>query len=270
MLENTAYLLVYHGSRDPRPHQEVSWLAQQVRQKLEVGGVASTKRESAAVLTQPPQPLVYTAALELAELSLEDAIAQIGSQIIAKGITCLKVMPLFLLPGVHVREDIPSAIAQASQQLSPQLQIQLTSYLGESCLMAQQLTNSTVDPVRLKTTWPQSATIIVSHGSRRKGGNRPILQLANQLGATTAYWSVSPTLHEQIATLVEQGKQAIYILPYFLFPGGITDAIAQEVEWLKQQFPSVQLEVGPPLSRCISLTEVIIHELSYDSSTTAW
>jgi len=270
LLENTAYLLVYHGSRDPRPHQEVSWLAGQVRQKLEVACTASNKGKQTTVLTKPPQPIVETAALELGELSLEDAIAQMGFQIMAQAMTRLQIMPLFLLPGVHVREDIPSAIAQAQQQLGTQLKIQLTSYLGESPLIAKQLNSALRLPVNFNTAWPPSATIILSHGSRRQGGNQPILKLANQLGATTAYWSVSPTLHEQVATLAEQGKQVINILPYFLFPGGITDAIAQEVALLEAQFPQVQLKLGQPLSRCISLADVIIQELSYDSSTTAW
>jgi sirohydrochlorin ferrochelatase len=255
LLEKTAYLLVYHGSRDPRPQQEMYLLAQEVRQALvEQSVVSSQERERTAVLTKPPQPLVYTAALELAPLSLEAAIAQVITQLKSQGVTHLQVIPLFLLPGVHVREDIPSAVEKAREATENQVTITLTPYLGQSPSMAQQLQSSFSDG-------DNSAKIIVSHGSRRPGGNQPIVNLAQQLGIASAYWSVSPTLTEQVEALVKQGKEKIEVIPYFLFPGGITDAIAQQVQSLQTQFPQVYFWVGDPLRRRISLADLIINEI---------
>lgn len=272
MLEKTAYLLVYHGSRDPRPQQEMLRVAQEVREELVRKTPAtspsrffSEEGETTAVLTKPVEPVVYTAALELAPLPLDDAIAQIITEIQQQGMTRLRILPLFLLPGVHVREDIPTAIAQAQEKSGDTASIDLAPYIGQSALMAQKLQENLAVSFqgweRATQQCPSSAKIIVSHGSRREGGNRPIEQLAQQLDATTGYWSVSPTLGEQIEALVEQGKQHISLIPYFLFPGGLTDAIAQQVQDWQRQFPQVQFHLGQPLSRSFSLTDLVINEL---------
>jgi len=42
----------------------------------------------------------------------------------------LQVVPLFLLPGVHVMEDIPTEVAIAQQALDPELKIALQPHLG--------------------------------------------------------------------------------------------------------------------------------------------
>lgn len=270
MFEKTAYLLVYHGSRDPRPQQEVLRVAQEVREKLaakqaSLSPVSSQQPETTAVLTKPPEPSVYTAALELAPLSLEDAIAQILTEMKEQGMTHLRVLPLFLLPGVHVREDIPAALAQAQEKAGEGVCLELASYVGQSPLMAQKLQEKlgeiVQDPGNPVQPSPSSAKIIVSHGSRRQGGNQPIEALARQLGAAAAYWSVSPTLSEQLEALVEQGTRQISMIPYFLFPGGLTDAIAEQVADWQRQFPHVEFHLGTPLSRSFSLTDLIINEL---------
>lgn len=258
MLEKTAYLLVYHGSRDPRPAQEVSKLAQGVRNQMATALTVSSL-ERTAVITKPPEPLVETAALELAPLSLEETIAQvIVPKMQQQGKTYLQVIPLFLLPGVHVREDIPNAILEAQEQVGNRVTLDLKPYLGASPLMGQKIAETAPASVSFDET--SSAKIIISHGSRRKGGNLPIAALAQQLEAKVAYWSVSPTLTEQVEGFVAQGKQAMEIIPYFLFAGGITDAIAQQVHTLQTEFPQVTFKLGNPLSDRLSLADLIIEE----------
>jgi sirohydrochlorin ferrochelatase len=44
-----------------------------------------------------------------------------------------------------------------------------------------------------------------------------------------------------VSELVKQGAAKIGILPYFLFPGGITDAIDDLVTQLRKQFPTTNL-----------------------------
>jgi len=268
LLEKTAYLLVYHGSRDSRPHAEMGRLAQAVQQKLGEKSVASregtevmavlTKGDwhaashSRVAMTEPSPPRVYTAALELASLSLESAIALLVQE---HGLTDLQVIPSFLLPGVHVREDIPEAVKKAQQEAGNKVKISLCPYIGQSPLMMEKLQNSFSDS-------ENSAKIIISHGSRRVGGNEPIENLAQDLGGSAAYWSVSPSLREQVERFVKAGVDKVEILPYFLFPGGITDAIAQQVQSLETEFPRVQFHLGCPLCHCVSLADVIIHEIT--------
>jgi sirohydrochlorin ferrochelatase len=57
--------------------------------------------------------------------------------------------------------------------------------------------------------------------------------------------------------LVRGGQQQIGIVPYFLFNGGITDAIAKNVAQLKQQFPATELHLANPLGASVELADLI-------------
>lgn len=58
-------------------------------------------------------PLIETAPLELTSVSLSHRIQQLEEKAKIQGIQNLKIIPLFLLPVVHVREDIPKEVAIA-------------------------------------------------------------------------------------------------------------------------------------------------------------
>ena len=53
------------------------------------------------------------------------------------------------------------------------------------------------------------------------------------------------------------GYQNIAILPYFLFPGGITDAIANHLVQLQLKFPGVTLQLAAPLGVNMELADII-------------
>ena len=101
-----------------------------------------------------------------------------------------------------------------------------------------------------------SQTIILAHGSRRAGGNAIVEHLASSVNLTAAYWSVAPSLTDRVAELVATGATEIGILPYFLFTGGITDAIARSVAQLREQFP-VELILGEPMGNSPELVATI-------------
>jgi sirohydrochlorin ferrochelatase len=173
----------------------------------------------------------------------------------------LKIFPLFLLPGVHVREDIPHQVAIAQKTLGTAIEIELCPYLGSypglTPLLAQQF-----DQVPTIHN-PQSKTgrILLSHGSRRRGANQPIAALASQLNALPAYWSVPPSLTEQVDFLKDQGQSSIVILPYFLFRGGLTEAIAQQVSQMQQSSANLQLYLGEPLGVTPALVNLIVEAI---------
>ncbi|TVP62624.1 MAG: sirohydrochlorin chelatase [Nodularia sp. (in: Bacteria)] len=227
----SAYLLVSHGSRDPRPEVAMQQLAGFVSQKL-------------GNSTYP----VGIAALELQPQPLHQQIQQFATSV--DGVDCLQVIPLFLIPGVHVMTDIPEQIALAKQALGENIVINLQPHLGSQPdlvkLLSQQM-----------ATMKAETTILLAHGSRRTGSLEPIETIAAQLGAVTAYWAVAPSLESRIQDLVAAGKREITILPYFLFTGGITDAIAQSIEKLKLQFPTVTFQLAAPLGASAELAEII-------------
>ncbi len=259
----SAYLLVSHGSRDPRPQEAANQLAAEFKRRLDNSQANSRGLHQLSLRAQAQEnnsrkepesssigrsistlavseSLVGTATLELSLLPLHEEIYRFGRSAIALGCKHLQILPLFLLPGVHVIEDIPAAVALAQTALDRDLQINLQPHIGDRIGFQQLFVD------RMATLGGETK-ILLSHGSRRLGGNQPVIDLAARTAAEVAYWSMSPTLAERVTSLVEIGYRQIAIQPYFLFAGGITDAIAQQVKTLQQQFPHVELILGQPI-----------------------
>jgi sirohydrochlorin cobaltochelatase len=279
-----AYLLVFHGSRDPRPaiavEQLAQWVSQEIQQRYHlwdegrnaaprlsyVGSpqapalvLKPTIAPTPATICNPQLPLVATACLELGPQPLHQQIQQFGDRILALKkqqvlqveSSVLQLVPLFLLPGVHVTADIPEEVEQAQAALGSTLTLQVCPHLGThphlAQLLAAQIADSTVD-----------AWVLLSHGSKRPEANDPIAAIAAELKAVPAYWSVPPSLESTVAELVQMGHRRVGILPYFLFAGGITDAIAQSVMRLSWQFPEVELTLAEPLGANPTLASLVL------------
>jgi sirohydrochlorin ferrochelatase len=220
---------------------------------------------STMLISRPGHPVVGTATLELADTPLHEQIHEFASVALAAGCKQVQLLPIFLLPGVHVREDIPTEVALAQKSLgeaiaqgaaTKPIAIHQCPHLGAhpslGSMLASQL--AAVDT---------EAKILLAHGTRRTGGNEPVEAVAKQLGAVAAYWSIKPTLEEQIVTLADTGHQQIAIVPYFLFCGGITDAIAKSVTSLQARFPKLELSLANPIGVSPQLANLIV-ELTQD------
>jgi sirohydrochlorin ferrochelatase len=148
-------------------------------------------------------------------------------------------------------EDIPAEVALAQQHFGDEIAIAQQPHLGAHPEVGQLLTDR-------QAIARADAKILISHGTRRPGGNEPVEAIAQQLGAVAAYWSVSPNLEEQVKASIAQGCKQLAILPYFIFAGGITDAIAQQVTELQGQFPEATLMLGNPIGASDRLAELIV------------
>ncbi|ACK66306.1 cobalamin (vitamin B12) biosynthesis CbiX protein [Rippkaea orientalis PCC 8801] len=232
----SAYLLVTHGSRDRRPQIALENLAILVKQRLSV---------------RTPI-IIETASLELTPIPLAQKIEQLALK--SKNLT---IIPLFLLPGVHVREDIPKEIAIAQQNTGGGVTIKLAPYLGSYSRLPHLIARQFGEDLA-------NGKILIGHGSRYPQGNQPLQDLATHLNALDAYWSVKPSLNDQFSTLIDQGKETITIVPYFLFAGGITQAIAQQVQQLQSTWPQVHLQYGQPLGATPELAQLIVEEIEND------
>ncbi|HLO51637.1 MAG TPA: sirohydrochlorin chelatase [Kamptonema sp.] len=237
----STYLLVAHGSRDPRPQLGLEKLAQLLSERL-------TQLANSAI----NPPVVGSCTLEFGPNSLHEQICQFGEYTLSLGLKEVQVLPLFLLPGVHVKEDVPTEVAIAQQLLAQKLTINLRSHLGS------QVAGLTDWVAREMASAKTSKWILLSHGSRRTNGNLPVEEIAAKVNAVTAYWSVMPSLEEKVASLVHSGHQKIGIVPYFLFEGGIADAIAQTLQQLKQQFPLARFHLAHPLGASVELSNLIL------------
>ncbi|XTZ20227.1 MAG: sirohydrochlorin chelatase [cyanobacterium endosymbiont of Rhopalodia fuxianensis] len=77
------------------------------------GTVKTSLGRSTDQLQSVSSPLIETSPLELTSVSLSHRIQKLGEKAKIQGIQNLKIIPLFLLPGVHVREDIAEEVAIA-------------------------------------------------------------------------------------------------------------------------------------------------------------
>lgn len=202
----------------------------------------------------PPQsvsgPLVGTAALEAEALPLHRQIVEFSRRAQAAGAQQVKIIPLFLLAGVHVMEDIPAEVEQARLEL-PGMTLTVTPHLGAhpgiGGLLSTRLSAATSE-----------AVILLAHGSRRPRGTDAISALARALGGEAAFWAVPPSLESQVIHHMQTGVQRLAILPYFLFAGKITDAITHLTEELAERFPSLSFHLLPPLGPSPELARLAV------------
>jgi sirohydrochlorin cobaltochelatase len=157
------------------------------------------------------------------------------------------IFPLFLLPGVHVMEDIPAEVEIARSEVG--LEVVVMPFFGACGDLGDMFAQH-------RLTMPERS-ILLAHGSRREHGNDVVEKLATRLDVGNAYWSIEPSLTDRSIEYVESGATEIGILLYFLFAGGITDAIGKSVEELRQQFPHVKFSLGEPIGDRPELVETI-------------
>ncbi len=222
-----AAFLVIHGSRDPRPGLDLAQLIQQVQRNC-------------------PNVLVAGGVLETSDSPLAVQIQQFSDQAQAKGFQAVQVLPLFLLPGVHVCEDIPAEVKTA--QAKTNLPLQLLPYLGQHPGLVQWLQS------RFQ---PGQALIFLAHGSRRLEAIQWIDHLAETLQAHPAYWTKPDSLEQAIAAYAQAGIKQIRIFPYLLFAGKLLDLITQQVQNLNQHYPELTLDLTDCLRPSPGLVRLI-------------
>lgn len=228
-----AYMLVVHGSRNSFYRQQLDQLQHLIIEKLNSQGFFAP---------------IATAYLELGNQPLSAKIAHFAQEYAKKGYETLKILPLFLLSGTHVLEDIPKEV-EISRPLSP-IKLELMFHLGQS----QDLITL------LKHKYQQQPTthrILLTHGTKIIQGNKESEEIAQKLKAKTAYWSTFPNLASVIDKLPSSPSDSIAILSYFLFSGKITDNIASQIELLQKETKS-QLKFIPPLGITPEFVEMIV------------
>ena len=228
-MNDTALFFVTHGSSDRR-----SWLVLQ-----DLLTVARSRSDR-------PDFTIGGGCLEGQDLSLAAQLEQFILQVMPLGIREVIVIPLFLLAGVHVSDDLPREVANAQQKLqeaildrsNAHIAIKITPHLGTNSQIPDLLGQHFDRFCQLQPEGQQrqitvnalQARILIAHGSRLAGANQVVEDLASQGKAIAAYWGVEPKLETQIENLLSQGITNIYVLPYFLTEGGITEAIAKRLQ----------------------------------------
>jgi len=228
---DAAYLLVAHGSRDPRPQQAIARLSECLADRLE-------------------RPVDW-AMLEFAPVPLSDRVVEFAVQ--HPG-TRLAIAPFFLSSGVHVCEDIPDQLASARDRYAQladaplALQTDCCQHAGAAIDFARAACD------RMGRHDDIDAWIAIAHGSRRTGGNTETDALGERIRAALdrpcdlAYWSRDEDIDTAFRACIASGHRRIGILPHFLFPGRLTDAIAAQIASIAAEFPEVSPRILPTWS----------------------
>ena len=260
LISSYAYLLVFHGSRDSRTQTAA----------LNLRNLSIARKQPKNILTQhnyleknpnqndsesttfhsSPPPLIEIAALELADLSLSESLINFAYRATKEGFKRIKVIPLFLAPGVHVQSDLPREIALANKEIGSMVTLELLPYLGKYLEIVNLLSQHFEE-------LSSESRILIAHGSKLPEVAEYYRELGAKLNADVAYWSTEPKFAEQIKLNIAAGSQKIAILPYFLFPGRITETIATEIANLQQEYPQVELRLGKPLGTTPAIAELI-------------
>ncbi|WP_218081086.1 sirohydrochlorin chelatase [Anthocerotibacter panamensis] len=199
-MEPPLIFLCAHGSRDPRAADQLTLLTQQVQDHLPY--------------------LVSSGVLEFGEKPL---VEQLAAVVVQNPTAPLIVVPLFLLPGTHAREDLPQALHTLQQQF-PKLTSTLAPPLSESPELSDALAQ------RIKN---HPRALLFAHGSRRQGAEAPILDLAFQLSirTNTPIEVVCHKSGEDILThTLAHHPQGGLVLPLFLFDGYLVDYAREQVQ----------------------------------------
>ena len=105
---NSALILFAHGSRDPEWVRPFENLRHSIQQRA-------------------PGVTVALAYLEVTDPDLPECIRALAEQ----GIGSIRVLPLFLAMGKHLRSDIPALAAKVAAEF-PELRIEFLPALGEA------------------------------------------------------------------------------------------------------------------------------------------
>ena len=239
------HLLITHGSRNVRSQQSAEQLRSHIESYLNLDQSQSYEEQG---LAQCLEQRIEHAVLEGGTTSLHGQILYHAARARAEGLNRLQLLPLFLTPGVHVMEDLPKEVALAQKQLvdrDPSFKLSTLPYLGhqlqthpQSIALAWE-TDTEIAAGEMAAG--EVAKIVLSHGSRRSDSTLLSEQFAAAIGATTAYWSIEPSLAQAVDRLFTEGYEEIQVLLYFLFPGGITAAIEESLVGLRQSYPRLNL-----------------------------
>lgn len=118
---------------------------------------------------------------------------------------------------------------------------------------------------------PQTAVLLIAHGSRRAAANEDLVQLADLLINRGRYPIVEvsylelaePTITAGGRKCVERGASRILMLPYFLSAGVhvVTDLEALRTE-LSAEFPGVEFVLCPHLGLHPLMAEIVFDRLA--------
>lgn len=222
-------LLVGHGSRDAHGNQEIEQFAQNWRQ-------------------QHPDWRIDVCFIEFADVLLDE-----GFDRAAHGSRRVIVIPLILNAAGHVKMELPAHLQKARQR-HPQVEFILARHLGANETLLKLLKQS-LSQVMASLYMPDPKTtgvIVLGRGSSDRVANGELAKLARWLWEETDHELVDiaftgityPRLEQAVQRQVRLGMTQIAVLPYYLYTGTLMKRIHQQIDSLRQQYPTLRIGLG--------------------------
>lgn len=206
----------------------------------------------------------------IAFLEANPSLVQMIDQCIDDGVNEITVIPIFLLPGVHVTSDIPAILQQKNKQYST-VSFYYAPAFSEAEEMVEDIYQRIKDTGVLDSETQPQTVCIISHGSRNKHASDVFQALSsslqNKLNNITVYQayvtSSKPTIEEQISELQKKNANPIIVVPHFftftMFHERIKDRInaISTKEWIYVKGIEFNSNIKKLIKRQLSLAKKI-------------
>jgi sirohydrochlorin ferrochelatase len=114
---------------------------------------------------------------------------------------------------------------------------------------------------------PETALLLIAHGSREENANADLYLLVDQLRSQTRYRAVEasflelaePNIEQGARVCLAQGPKRVILLPYFLSAGvHVTRDLTEACRKLASYHPHVEFRLAEPLGRHPLLLQVLL------------
>lgn len=118
---------------------------------------------------------------------------------------------------------------------------------------------------------PQTAVLLIAHGSRRAAANQDLVQLAQQVADSGGYQIVEvsylelaePTIAAGGRNCVKRGARRVLLMPYFLSAGvHVVNDMEEQRSALAAEFPQVEFQLCPHLGLHPLMVEIVLGRLA--------
>lgn len=228
-MNDTAILLVGHGSRNREGNQEILHFAAQWRDRH-------------------PGWRIETCFIEHAEVLLDAGLDRA-----AHGARRVVTIPFILNAAGHVKMELPAAIERARQR-HPGVAFACARHLGMGREIFTVLKGQ-LDRLLKQLDMPDPRTtgvVLLGRGSSDAGANGELAKMARwlfedgdhelvDLAFTGVTW---PRLETVVQRQARLGMTQICVVPVYLFTGVLMERIKAQVERLQRQYPQIAFALG--------------------------
>ena len=219
-----AFLVVGHGSRDPRGAREFHELVGLVRERNPGLAVEGGFIE----LSRPP-------------------IGECVNRLAAEGARDVAAVPLMLLAAGHAKDDIPATLVREGIE-HPEMEFRYGRALGVRPELLE-LMGERISAVVPDEEKPDTAVLVVGRGSSDPDANSDIAKIVRLFYEGRPYPMVEgafismtpPGVGEGLDRLRRLGARRIVVFSYFLFTGVLEERIRDEAEGFAAEHPDLEV-----------------------------